>query len=113
MNVKLFFMVGEEAVGLVSAVVLGAETPVNVWEDWLVIEVYCAEDTAAYSDSPLLRLKSSEKTGLSAFSTTLAKFDGKGDFSLSISLFCFLVFALNLKIAYWFNRNKNANVLFN
>ena len=34
--------------GLVASVVLGAETPVHVWEDWLFFEVYCAEDAAAY-----------------------------------------------------------------
>ena len=33
---------------LVASVVLGAETPVHVWKDWLFFEVYCAEDTAAY-----------------------------------------------------------------
>jgi len=36
----------------VSSVVLGAETPVNAREDWLVFEAYCAEDTAAYFYSP-------------------------------------------------------------
>ncbi len=45
-------MTSEEAVRLVSSVVLGAETPVNVREDWLVFEAYYAEDTAAYFDSP-------------------------------------------------------------
>jgi hypothetical protein len=35
--------------GLVSSVILGAETPVNVWENGLVFEAYCAEDAAAYS----------------------------------------------------------------
>jgi hypothetical protein len=35
-------------VGLVASVVLGAKTPVNVWEDLFLFEVYCAEDTAAY-----------------------------------------------------------------
>jgi hypothetical protein len=36
----------------VTSVVFGAETPVNVWKDWLVPEVYNAEDTAAYSGFP-------------------------------------------------------------
>ena len=51
---KFFFVVCEEAVGLVASVVLGAETPVYVWEDWLFFEVYCAEDTAAYFWSLLI-----------------------------------------------------------
>jgi hypothetical protein len=51
-NVKLSFVVGEEAVGLVSSVVLGAESPVNVWKYGLLFEVYCAEDTAAYFGFP-------------------------------------------------------------
>jgi hypothetical protein len=48
MNVKLSFVICEEAVGLVASVVLGAETPVHMWKHWLLFEVYCAEDTAAY-----------------------------------------------------------------
>jgi hypothetical protein len=35
-------------VGLVPSVVLGAETPINVWEDRLFFEIYCPEDAAAY-----------------------------------------------------------------
>jgi hypothetical protein len=87
MNVKLFFIVGEEAVGLVSSVVLGAESPVNVWKYGLLFEVYCAEDTAAYFRSLLSLLRSREKRGLSAFSTYLAKKHGKRDFSPAISPF--------------------------
>jgi hypothetical protein len=34
--------------GLVTSVVFGAETPVYTWEDWLFLEIYCAEDAAAY-----------------------------------------------------------------
>ena len=49
-NVKLFSVVGEEAVRLVTSVVLGAETPVNVWEDLFIFEIYCPEDAAAYFD---------------------------------------------------------------
>lgn len=52
MNVKLSFVVCEEAVGLVTSVVLGAETPVHVWKYGLLFEVYCAEDTAAYFEFP-------------------------------------------------------------
>jgi hypothetical protein len=52
-NVKFFSVVSEEAVGLVTPVVLGAETPVNVWEDRFIFEIYCTEDTAAYFDSLL------------------------------------------------------------
>ena len=33
---------------MVSSVVLGSESPVNVWEDGLFFIVYCAKDTAAY-----------------------------------------------------------------
>jgi len=35
-------------VGLVSAMVLGAKTPVHVWGDLFLFEVYYAKDTAAY-----------------------------------------------------------------
>lgn len=38
----------EEPMRLVASMVLGAETPVNVWEDWFLFEVYCAKDAAAY-----------------------------------------------------------------
>lgn len=48
MNVKLSFVVCEEAVGLVASVVLSAETPVHVWKYGLLLEVYCAEYAAAY-----------------------------------------------------------------
>jgi hypothetical protein len=61
--VEFSFVVGEESVGLVSSVVLGAETPVNVWEDRLFFEVYCAEDAAAYFFS-LLPMLSVEKKGV-------------------------------------------------
>jgi hypothetical protein len=47
-----------------SAVVLGAETPVNVWEDRFLFEVYCPKDAAAYFDSLLPMVTSREKTGL-------------------------------------------------
>jgi hypothetical protein len=83
----LFAVVCEEAVGLVASVVLGAETPVNVWEDWLLFEVYCTEDAAAYFYSLLPMLRSREKTALSAFSTSLAKKHGKRDFYKAISPF--------------------------
>jgi hypothetical protein len=53
MNIKLFAVVCEEPVGLVSSVVLGAETPVNVWKDWFLFVVYCTEDAAAYFESLL------------------------------------------------------------
>ena len=55
MNVEFLVVVGEESVGLVSSVVLGAEPPVNAWEDGLGFEAYYAEDTAAYSYIPLSR----------------------------------------------------------
>jgi hypothetical protein len=67
--------------------VLGAETPVNVWKDRFSFEVYCTEDAAAYFESLLPMLRSREKTGLSAFSTSLAKKHGKGDFYQAISSF--------------------------
>jgi hypothetical protein len=63
-NIKLFSVVGEKAVGLMPPVVLGAETPVNVWEDRFIFEVYCTEDAAAYFDPPLPMVRSREKTGL-------------------------------------------------
>ena len=55
MNEEFLVIVGEEPVGLMPSVVLGAETPVNAWEDGLVFEAYYAEDTAAYSYFPLSR----------------------------------------------------------
>jgi hypothetical protein len=61
------------------SVVLGAETPVNVWEDCFLFEVYCTEDAAAYFYS-LLPMVRNEKTGLSVFSTFLTKKHGKRDF---------------------------------
>jgi hypothetical protein len=82
-------------VGLVTSVVLGAETPVNVWEDWFLFEVYCTEDTAAYFYSLLPMLRSREKRGLSAFSTSLAKKHGKRDFSQAISPFSLSCFCFN------------------
>ena len=48
MNVKFSLIVCKEAVGLVTSMVLGAETPVNVWKYGLLFEVYCTEDAAAY-----------------------------------------------------------------
>lgn len=56
MNVKLSFVVGKEAMRLVTSVVLGAESPVHVWEHGLFLKVNCAEYTAAYFDSPQLTL---------------------------------------------------------
>jgi len=86
-NIKVSFVVGEEAVGLVSSVVLGAESPVNVWKYGLLFEVYCAKDAAAYFRSLLPLLRSREKRGLSAFSTFLDKKHGKRDCSPAISTF--------------------------
>jgi hypothetical protein len=62
--------------GLVTPVILGAETPVHVWENWLFFEVYCAEDTAAYFRFPSTAVGNREKRGLSAFGTSLAKKHG-------------------------------------
>jgi len=45
---KLLVIVGKKAVRLVASMVLGAETPVNIGENCLVLVVYCAEDAAAY-----------------------------------------------------------------
>ncbi len=54
--------------------VLCPKTPVNVWKDGLVFITYCAKDTATYSWSLLtLNNASSNRGGLSAFSTNLAK----------------------------------------
>ena len=47
-NVKLLVIIGEEAVGLVTPMVLGAETPIDIREDRLAFKVFCSEDTAAY-----------------------------------------------------------------
>jgi hypothetical protein len=52
---------------LVSSVVLGAESPVHVWEHGLLFEVYCAEYTAAYFRFPSADVKSREKKRLIRF----------------------------------------------
>jgi hypothetical protein len=56
--------------GLVTSVILGTQTPINVREYRLVLEVYCPKDTAAYT-YPLRG--SNEKRGLRAFRTFSAK----------------------------------------
>jgi hypothetical protein len=63
-NVKLFAVVSEEAMGLMSPMVLGAETPVNVWKNQFPFEVYCTEDTTTYFLFPSSEVRSREKTGL-------------------------------------------------
>ena len=47
--------------GLVTSMVLGAETPIDVWKDGLSFEVYCTKDAAAYFNSLLPMLGSREK----------------------------------------------------
>jgi hypothetical protein len=75
--VKLIVVVGEETVALVSSMVLGAETPIHVWEDRLAFKVFCSEDTAAYALSLLTaEWGCSEKAGLSIFSTYLTQKHG-------------------------------------
>ena len=46
MNVKFSIIVGEEAVGLVTPVVLGSHAPVYVGEYGLFFEIYCSEYSA-------------------------------------------------------------------
>ena len=53
--------------GLVTAVVLGAESPVNVGEDRFLFEVFCTEDAAAYFKSLLTMVRSREKNGFISF----------------------------------------------
>jgi hypothetical protein len=62
----LFAVVCEEAVGLMPPMVLGAETPVNIWEDRFLFEIYCTKDAAAYFDS-LLPMGEVEKKGFISF----------------------------------------------
>lgn len=47
-DVKLLVVVSEEAVRLVTPMVLGAETPINIRNNRLILKVLCSEDTAAY-----------------------------------------------------------------
>ena len=47
-------------------VILGAETPVNVWEDRFLFEIYRTKDAAAYFDS-LLPMEEVEKKGFISF----------------------------------------------
>ncbi len=49
MNIEVPLLRRQEAMRLVPAVVFGAETPVNIWKNGLVLEAYYAEDAAAYS----------------------------------------------------------------
>jgi len=53
--VKLFFVVGEKAVALMAAMVLGSETPINVGEDRLAFKVFRSEDAASYVFVPSRR----------------------------------------------------------
>jgi hypothetical protein len=76
------------------SVVLGAETPVNIWENRLIFEVYCTEDAAAYFDSLLLMVRSREKRGLSVFGTSLAKNYGKRIFIPGIFFFFTMLFLM-------------------
>ena len=39
--------------GLMATVIFGTETPVNVSENGLIVEINCSEDTAAYVWFPL------------------------------------------------------------
>ena len=48
MGVEVSVVVSEEAVGLVSAVVLGSESPVEVGEYGFVLVVLCSEDSAGF-----------------------------------------------------------------
>ena len=95
MNEEFLVVVSEEPVGLVSSVVLRAETPVYAWEDGLVFEAYYAEDTAAYSYFSLkLRLRCRARRGLYAFSTFLVKKHGRflrcSSATMEVELTCFL-----------------------
>ncbi len=57
-------VIGEKSVTLVSPMVLGAETPIHIWEDRLAFKVFCSEDTAAYALSLLtVEWRCSEKGG--------------------------------------------------
>jgi hypothetical protein len=40
-------------VRLVASVVFSAESPVNLWKNWLILEADRAEDAAAYELFPL------------------------------------------------------------
>jgi hypothetical protein len=67
-------------------VVLGAETPVDAWENGLVLEVNCAEDTAAYAWFPSKpRFTDREARGLYAFSTFSTKKHGRKSLHVSIA----------------------------
>jgi hypothetical protein len=76
------------------SVVLGAQTPVNVWENRFIFEVYCTEDAAAYFNSLLLMVRSREKRGLSVFRTSLAKNYHRRRFILSNFSFFTVLFLM-------------------
>ena len=72
MNVKFSIIVGEEAVGLVTTVVLSSHAPVYVGEDGLFFKVYCPKySTAYFGSSPMVANK--ESSYLSVFMTFLTK----------------------------------------
>ena len=48
MAVEVSIVVGKEAVGLVSTVVLGSESPVDVREYGFVLVVLCSKDSASF-----------------------------------------------------------------
>ena len=77
--------------------VLGAETPVNVWEYRFLFEIYCTKDAAAYFDSLLPTGRSREKRGLSVFGTSLAKKHGKEILTSNFPFSAVWFFALILK----------------
>ncbi|MEM3536733.1 MAG: hypothetical protein QXF44_03035 [Candidatus Bathyarchaeia archaeon] len=70
--VEFFIVICEEAVGLVTTVVLGSHAPVDVWKYGLLFEVYCAEYSTARFESSSYE---ANKDGayLSVFMTFLTK----------------------------------------
>jgi len=73
MSIELPLIKGEKSMGLVPSMVLRSQSPVDNWEDWLVVEANRAKYAAAYSVSPQVRVILKRKWALYAFSTFLNK----------------------------------------
>jgi hypothetical protein len=52
MRIELPLIKGEKSMGLVPSMVLRSQSPVDNWEDWLVVEANRAKYAAAYSVFP-------------------------------------------------------------
>ncbi len=64
MSIEFPILEGEKAMGLMSPMILGSETPVNGGKNGFIIVVDCAEDSAAYGWFSLSRGSKLVKNGV-------------------------------------------------